>query len=99
MEVMEKECAVMEARMLDLRNAAANLMAQEENLRLQQAGIREHLALGCKPAGQGAAAAPLPEQLQAAQPRQEQEAQPKGEPRAEPPPEQAQGLKAEGAEG
>lgn len=36
--------------MLELQGSMAGLIAQEETLRLQQAGIREHLAVGCKSA-------------------------------------------------
>lgn len=49
MEILDKENAVAEARVAELQASLSNLMAQEEQLRLQQASIREHLNAGCKP--------------------------------------------------
>lgn len=48
MELLDKECATAESRANELRVSLTNLMAQEEQLRLQQASLREHLATGCK---------------------------------------------------
>ena len=49
MEILDKENATAEARIAELQGSLSNLMAQEEQLRLQQASIREHLNAGCKP--------------------------------------------------
>ena len=49
MELLDKDCATAEARSNELRASLAHLMAQEEELRAQQASIQEHLASGCKP--------------------------------------------------
>lgn len=65
----------MEGRAIELRATLAGLVAQEEQLRLQQAGIREHLATGCKPGE----APPLPQPPAAVDPAAAPEAPPKPE--------------------
>ena len=73
MEILEKECSTIEARVAEMRANVAALLAQEEQLRLQQAGIREHLAAGCKPGGGETAATaeePAPAQAPAQVPEQ-----------------------------
>lgn len=63
MEVLEKECATLEGRMLELRGNIASVLAQEEALRLQQASIREHLAVGCTTSSRHAVTDEQQEQL------------------------------------
>lgn len=68
MEILDKENATAEARVAELQASLANLMQQEETLRMQQASITEHLRSGCKPESnveaeaQGQAQAPDSEQ-------------------------------------
>jgi len=49
MEVLEKESSTVELRVIELRMSLQNLLAQEEQLRMQQGSIRDHLNAGCKP--------------------------------------------------
>lgn len=49
MELLDKECVTAEARVEELRASITSLLAQEEQLVMQQANLREHLATGCKP--------------------------------------------------
>jgi hypothetical protein len=49
MEVLEKESSTVELRVIELRMTLQNLLAQEEQLRMQQGSIRDHLTAGCKP--------------------------------------------------
>ena len=60
MEILDKENATAEARIAELQASLSNLMAQEEQLSLQQASIREHLNAGCKPEPNLEAEAPAP---------------------------------------
>lgn len=48
MELLDKEISDAQTRIEELRGATAALLAQEDQLRLQNASIRDHLASGCK---------------------------------------------------
>ena len=58
MEMLEKDCATLEAQANELKSSLSQLLNQEDQLQIQQASIREHLSLGCKPDGNNVSQAP-----------------------------------------